>query len=856
MSEHETEVPIPPTDAERYPTACRYCIVGCAYEVFKWPVGEEGGPTADANALGIDYPATQLQGQGVTTNQHTVIEEDGQQYHVIVKPDDESPVNNQWSKGDHSVRGGGMANSLYGPGNPHNQDRLKYPKLRIDGDLQPVDWETAIQAVATANELAMERNGPNGVGMKLYFYQFMENTYAGTKLMFDVIGSPNWGGHNRPALTPENPGMRFAGLWQFAYAYEDTRLADNLLIVGAEPYENQSIIFQEFIHDGVANNDVTPIYVQPRRTFTANYAENNDGHFLQVNEATDAVLLNSIARHIVDQGWENTEFIEEWTMRDRSTIDAEGWYQKEFGVTFEDLKSFLQDKPLYAPENAAELTGIPAEQIKTVAELIAKPRDGEYPRTTFLWEKGLIWGWSHENSAAMGNLVLLTGSVGKPGAGLSRLGGHQEGFWVGGPAGDAIAEHSTQTFETSDGEEVTVAPNTVERVKDGEICHWHVIGCDPVRQSYNTDQLQARVEARTQSTGIYPRTADPREIERAFRERMEAGGLVITNQEIYARDTTEFADIVLPATSWGEVSNYHRWNGDRRLRQYSAFMDGPGAAKPDWEIFKLIGQAMGATDMDWSSAEEIFEEIAKSADHGNHAHKAVYEKAQDEGKTAAEVMAELDTTGVRMPVTYENGELKETPRLHTSEEETPGMGRFYTSTGDAIFMRSDWDRVKDVYEQIKPDPGKGEIWVTDGRINRLWQNLYSHMRDPYIIKRFKQNFIELHPNDAERAGVEAGDLVEIRNDDVYNMFGENTEGSFTAVAYVSEDPPQGQIVPEGTAFTYWLYPDQEKNDITPAYVDPANPNPAYKYSSGRIVRLGESELKEEMSFLPRNVAPE
>ena len=851
----DTSVPIPPEDAERHATACRYCIVGCGYEVYKWPVGEEGGPSADENALGVDYPASPLGGGGVTENQHTIIEEDGQRYNVVIKPDEESPVNNNWSKGDHSIRGGTMANSLYGPENDTG-DRLKYPRIRVDGDLQPVDWETAVKAVALANELAMEANGPNGVGMKLYFYQFVENTYAGTKLMFDVIGSPNWGGHNRPALTPENPGIVNAGLHEWTYAYEDVQEADVVFIAGAEPYENQSIIFQEHIHDGVANNGATPIYVQPRRTFTANYAENNGGEFVQVNEATDAVLLNSIARHIVDRGWENTEFIEEWTVRAAETVDEEGWYQREFGVTFEELKAFLQGQDLYAPENAAEMTGVPADQIRRVAELIARPEDGERPRTTFLWEKGIIWGWSHENTGAMANLVLLTGSVGKPGAGASRLGGHQEGFWPGGPAGEVIEERSTQTFELSDGEEVTVPPNTIERVKDEEIYHWHVIGCDPVRHTYNTDQLQDRVEERTRRTAIYPETADLEEIERAFRERLANDGMIVTNQEIYPRDIHEFADIVLPATSWGEVSNYHRWNGDRRLRQYSAFMDGPGDAKPDWEIFSMIGREMGATDMDWDRAEEIFEEIAAGADHGSHAHVGVYEKAQDEGRMAADVMADLDTTGARMPITYDDGELQETPRLHTPEEETPHESRFYTSTGKAIFMKSDWDRVADVYEQVKPDPANDEIWVTDGRINRLWQNLYSHMRDPYIIKRYEQNFIELHPNDAERFGIEAGDLVEIRNDDVYNMHGENTEGSFTAVAYVTEDPPQGQIVPEGTAFTYWLFPDQEKNDISIGYLDPANPNPAYKYSAGRIVRLGESELKEDMSFLPRNVAPE
>ena len=114
---HDNDVPIPPASAERHSTACRYCIVGCGYEVFKWPVGERGGPSADDNAFGVDFPAQQLGGNGITTEMHTVIEENGEEYNVIVKPDDDNPVNNQWSKGDHSVRGGSIAQTLYSPEN-------------------------------------------------------------------------------------------------------------------------------------------------------------------------------------------------------------------------------------------------------------------------------------------------------------------------------------------------------------------------------------------------------------------------------------------------------------------------------------------------------------------------------------------------------------------------------------------------------------------------------------------------------------------------------------------------------------------------------------------------------------------
>lgn len=852
--ENDAPIPIPPTDSERHPTACRYCIVGCGYEVYKWPVGKEGGEEASQNALGIDYPAQVLQGQGITSNQHTIIEENGQQYHVVVKPDDENPVNNQsGSKGDHSIRGGTIANTLYGPDN-QTDDRFTTPMIRIGNKLTPVDWDTAVKAFGIATRLATEDGqDPNGYGMNLYFYQFMENTYTGTKLCYDVIGSPNWGGHNRPTLTPENPSVVNAGLHEWTYAYEDTHEADTMFIVGASPYETQSIIFQEHIVEGVQNG-ANLVFVNPRRTFTANYAENNGGLFLQVNEATDAVLMNSIARHILDQGWEDTEFLNEWVMSDKDDIEGEGWFQKEFGLTPDGLRNHLDDSR-YAPENAADITGVPAEDIREAAELIAKPKsDGERKRTTFLWEKGLIWGWSVENGAAMVNLPIITGSVGKPGAGVSRLGGHQEGFVMGGPAGDVISERSTQTFELSDGTEQTISPNVIERVKDGEIKHWHVVGCNQLRSTYNTQEL--RNEVRERIDGPQPQNASLDEIERAWRERIEQGGVIHTQQDIYPNEHTPMADIVLPAATWGERSDFHRWNGDRRLRHYAGFMEPPGSAKNDWEIFSLLGEEMGATDMDWEDSEEVFEEICSEVQtHGPHSLEGIHQKAQAEGKTCAEVMKELDTEGIRLPAKYEDGELVGTPRLHTPDEETPGEGRFYTGSGNAVLIRSDWDRVKDHYDQMKPDESAGELWITNGRLNRLWQSMYTHQRDPYILKRFPQNIVELNTEDAERLGIEAGDLVEVRNDDVYNMFGENGEGSFTAVAYVTEDPPQGEIVPQGTAFAYFLHYKQTNNDIVPAYLDPANPLPAYKYAKGQVRRIGESDLKDEMSFQARNVAP-
>ena len=100
-------VPLPPPDAQRFETVCQFCIVGCGYRVFKWPVGRDGGPELARNALGADYtkPLPPL-GDWISTAMHSVVtERDGRQYNVVITPDKACVVN----EGLASVRGGGQA---------------------------------------------------------------------------------------------------------------------------------------------------------------------------------------------------------------------------------------------------------------------------------------------------------------------------------------------------------------------------------------------------------------------------------------------------------------------------------------------------------------------------------------------------------------------------------------------------------------------------------------------------------------------------------------------------------------------------------------------------------------------------
>ena len=172
------QVVLPPPDAKVVPTACDYCVVGCGYQVYTWPVGKEGGPKAADNALGIDFPAPVLSGKWISPNMHNVIQINGEPHHVLVLPEEDTRVLN--GRGDHSVRGGTLSQKLYSADTP-TRDRLQQPQLRVDGRMVPISWDVALSIVADVSRYVLDKYSELAWGMKTYSYNYYENTYAVTK---------------------------------------------------------------------------------------------------------------------------------------------------------------------------------------------------------------------------------------------------------------------------------------------------------------------------------------------------------------------------------------------------------------------------------------------------------------------------------------------------------------------------------------------------------------------------------------------------------------------------------------------------------------------------------------------------
>src|SRR3990170_3726365 len=756
----EDTVPLPPADAKVATTACDYCIVACGYKVYTWPMGKAGGPKASQNALKVDFPVKINSGKWITPNMHNVVLVDGQPHHIVVIPDGDAKVVNPG--GNHSIRGGVLAQKCFNPNKP-SQERLLSPMMRVRGTLQAISWDTAFEVMAGVSRHVLDRYGEHAWAMKTYSYQYFENTYAISKLAFGSIRTPAFAPHDKPGMGPDTPGLDWAGIDAFSASYEDWGMADVIFFSGVDPYETKSVLFTSWIMHG-KNPDKKLIFALPRKTMGVAWGEARGGLFLPVIPGTDTVLNLAIIRVILENGWEDKEFIEKWIANQWEVDSGFGrgprntpveWFTTwgRYGVGFADYKKWILGYKYAELATAAQVTGVPAESIKRTAELLAKPRpDGSRPKTSFMLEKGIYWCNNLGNTTSFAVLGLVCGAGNRPGRVISRGGGHQRG-WMGGagyPRGLSPEKYPGRRKKEID----------LDRwVVDGHVRFAWVIGTTWLQAIAASQELMDAFERLTRRSSHQITSFNPKTAIEALKRRTDAGGMVVVDQDIYP---------VAPI-------------GSERL------------------------------------------------------HDSTLQLGEPEGVTVH-------------------------PKWLTA---------FNSHTGKAVLLRSYWEDFQDFWEAAKPVGD--ELWVTNGRINELWQSGFDDFRRPYIMARWPYNFIEIHPDDARARGIESGDMVAIENDKVLVQTGaylgvdereltftelrkaghiKTVTGSFVSVAIVTD------AVRRGVAFTNFIWPGSPANSVVPRVPDPVTNRYRFKLGKGRITKIGESAYKRSymaMSFAPRPI---
>ncbi len=877
----DQKVPLPPKDADVFTTACDYCIVGCGYKVFRWPVGTTGGPNADDNAMGVDFPRRPASGYWISPNQHNVVTADGIRQNVVIIPDPEARVVNV--RGDHSIRGGSLARKCFNP-DTSTRDRLKTPLMRVNGTLRPVSWRVALDVVAKVSRHVIDTYGEHAWAMKMYSYQYFENTYALSKLALRHIATPAFAWHDNPSVAESTPGMRDTGFDNFAASFEDWSLADTLLLSGTDPFETKTIIWNEWIMPGIRRG-MKVIFILPRKTTGVAYAEKSGGLHLWIIPGTDMVLHLAISRLIIENGWEDTEWIRKYTANKWETDSGFGqgtrntpWQWRTTWGAFEtkgydDYKKWLLAQEESHLDVAARITGLPETAIMRAAELMARPRaDGTRPKTSIGLEKGCYWSNNYLNTASISALALLCGTGNRPGQMISRLGGHQRGGVKG---GRYPIEKSPEKFGGR-----RRKPLDLDRwVESGHVRFAWAVGITWMASMTASQSLRETFFKLTR--GSTHQINDVDTAAETLIARADAGEMVLVDQDIYLRDPigSEFADIILPAATWGE-DDFSRANGERRIRLYSKFYDPPGEAKPDWWIASQVAKRMGFDGFDWENSNEVFEEAARFTRGSRKDYLPLVWLAKKTGKKGHELLGEYGTTGIQGPIRYVNGELVGTKRLHDStlDPGTPEgptihsktLTGFNSQSGKANFMKSPWSHFADFYEHMSPRGD--ELWITNGRVGEIWQSGFDDMmRRQQIMDRWPDNFIEIHPADAAERGIESGDRVVAASERIpvqQSGFIAATpaDASFTALlegghirfesARVEAVAVVTPAVREGVAFMFFLHSKHPANSLVARVPDPISNNYRYKLGVGSIQKIGESPYKHsftQMSFVPRTI---
>ena len=162
-----------------------------------------------------------------------------------------------------------------------------------------------------------------------------------------------------------------------------------------------TIIWNEWILKGIAKNKTKLVMINPRRTMGVAYAEKHGGVHLDVNPGTDTVVHMALQRIILEKGWEDKEFIKNWTNNFWETDSGFGqgtrntpwqwrttWGNFQLkGNAIESFKEWLFSQEESKPEVAAKIAGIDPEKLYKAAELMARPRGGKQPKTTIRSEE-------------------------------------------------------------------------------------------------------------------------------------------------------------------------------------------------------------------------------------------------------------------------------------------------------------------------------------------------------------------------------------------------------------------------------------------------------------------------------------
>ena len=579
---------------------------------------------------------------------------------------------------NHPISRGGLCvkgwNAFSFVGHP---DRLTAPLARKKGRLVPVSWEEALERVAAGLRSVQEKHGRDSIMFASSAKATNEENYLLMKLARRVFGTNNIDHCARLCHSSTMVGLKETfGSGAMTNSIDCIDRADLIFVIGSNTTEQHPLIGSRIIN--AARNGAKLIVADNRIIRLARHA---DMHLRHKN-GSDVALLMAMMNLIISEGLEDRGFIDSRT---------------------EGCSELAESVREWTPERAAPLTGLTAAEIADAARLYAKAGSA-----MIFYSMG-ITQHTHgvDNVRCIANLAMLTGNLGKEGAGVNPLRGQnnvQGGCDMGAlpdlfSGYQKVADPSVrEKFEKAwgggllpdiPGLPLTLAMNAAA---GGAIKGMFFMGENPVI----SDPDQAHAVAALKSLEL----------------------LVV--QDIFLTETAQLADVVLPAACFAEKDGTFT-NTERRIQLLKKAVDPPGEARADWEIICGLAAAAGYDGMTYESPSGIMAEIASVT--------PIY---------AGVSHNRLALSGLQWPCT--DAARPGTPILHRGSF-TRGKGRFAP-----VAYRPSAETSSSEYPFV----------LTTGRTYFHWHTGTMTRRTHLLDREERRAFVEMNPDDAAQLGIKDG----------------------------------------------------------------------------------------------------
>jgi len=619
----------------------------------------------------------------------------------------------------------------------NHPDRLKTPLVRRGERLLKAGWEEALSTITTKFKEIRDSHGPDSLGILTSAKGTNEENYLLMKLARAGLGTNNVDHVARLCHAPTLAGLSYSfGSGAMTNPISSLAKSDAILIVGSNTTEQHPLVAFHILRGKARGAKI--IVVDPRITQIADLADIR----LSPRPGTDIAWINCFLNLLIQEGLMDEDFISKRT------------------TGFDEVREAVSK---YTPKAVEEITGIPAQRLTEAA--IAY---GSADRAAIVYAMGITQHTTGtDNVQALANLALATGNVGREGTGVYPLRGHQnvQGACDMGALPDLYSGYQRVAQARQKFEQAWLKPlpektgltalEMMAAAEEGNVKGLLVVGENPMIS--------------------YP---DTKKIKQAL---LSLEFLAVC--DIFPTETTELADVVLPAASFAEKDGTFT-STERRVQLVRRALPPCGECRPEWEI---ISDLLSRFDVptDYTSPADVMEEIASVTPiYGG----VIYDR--------------LGTDGLQWPC---------------PSRDHPGTGILHAekfSIGLAKF------RSVEHREPIESTDEHYPLLLTTGRSLYHFHTGTMTRRTSLLDREIPGPYVEMNPEDAKKLGVRSDQKVVV----------ESRRGQLCMDAKLTTD------VPKGTLFVPFHFNEACANVLTGQAVDPQSKIPELKVTAARVRR--------------------